>query len=67
MKGDILWWVLLCALAAGLMAGIDQFFGLGLYDFYNLTIHWRPTAVSSGRFPYRLRIPQLYVGVRNLG
>ena len=33
MKSDIVWWVLLCALAAGLLAGVDQFFGLGFYDF----------------------------------
>jgi len=33
MNGNFTWWVLLCALAAGLLAGVDTYFGLGLYDF----------------------------------
>jgi|MDSW01.2.fsa_nt_gb hypothetical protein len=33
MKGDMFWWVLLSALAAGILAFIDGYFELGLYAF----------------------------------
>lgn len=33
MKDNFIWWVLLCAVAAGLMTAADRFFGWGLYAF----------------------------------
>lgn len=33
MKGDLFWWILLMAVASGVWASLDAYFGWGLYAF----------------------------------